>query len=60
VVPSQYQHVYEAYAEYKALRIVPGMEQRATMRLDEAKYYKNKMMDELMYNLPRSFEMPPR
>ena len=60
VIPSQYQYVYETYAEYKALRIVPGMEQRATMRLDEAKLYKNQMIEELMYNLPRSFEMLPR
>lgn len=60
VIDSEYQYVYETYAEYKALRIVPGMEQRANLKLDEAKMYKNTMLDELMYNLPRNFEMPPR
>ena len=60
VIPSEYQHVYETYAEYKALRLIPGMEQRANLRLDEAKMYKNKMIDELVWNLPRNFEMPPR
>ena len=60
VIDPEYQYVYETYAEYKALRIVPGMEQRANLKLDEAKMYKNTMLDELMYNLPRNFEMPPR
>lgn len=60
IIDSEYQYVYETYAEYKAIRIIPGMEQRANIKLEEAKMYKNQMIEELMYNLPRSFEMLPR
>jgi len=60
VIPSLYQYVYEIYAEYKALRIIGGKENQATMKLDEARVAKNLMIEELMYNIPRSFQLPPK
>jgi len=60
VVPSEYQQVFEIYAEYKALRILGGREQQANFKLDEARIAKNQMIEELMYNIPRSFQLPPR
>lgn len=60
VIPSLYQYVYELYAEYKALRIIGGREQQATMKLDEARLAKNLMIEEIMYNIPRSYQLPPK
>jgi len=57
-VPSQYQYVYELYAEYKCFRIIGGKENLANLKLDEAKMAKNMMIEELQYNIPREFTLP--
>jgi len=59
-IPSEYQWVYEKYAQYKCWSMLGGREQKAQLCLDEAKMGKNQMIDELMYNIPRAFNMLPK
>jgi hypothetical protein len=58
-IPSQYQYVYELYAEYKCWRIIAGKEQTASVKLQEAQLAKNTMIEELQYSKPQEFIMPP-
>ncbi len=59
-VPSEYQFVYELYAEYKAWSILSGREQKASMAYDEAILARNTMLDEFQYLMPQEYIMPPR
>ena len=60
IVPNQYQFIYELYAEFKALSQIAGREAQAKLRLDEANMNRNIMIEELQYNVPQDFTMPPR
>jgi hypothetical protein len=59
-IPSQYQFVYELYATSKALNTITGKEEQANKFMAEAKAQKNIMIEELAYNIPLTFSMPPR
>jgi hypothetical protein len=59
-IPSEYQFVYELYATYRALNTISGKEQQAQKFFADAKMNKNIMIEELLYNQPRDFSMPPR
>jgi len=60
VIHSQYQFIYELYAEYKCWNNIRGEENRAIAKKQEATLNKNTMIDELQYNTPQEFVMPPR
>jgi hypothetical protein len=60
VVPAQYQYIYELYAEYKCWGMLRGEEQRSQNKFKEAQYGKNLMIEELQFNYPQEFLMPPR
>ena len=60
VVPSDYQFVYEVYAESKCWNNIRGEENRASAKFNEATANKNIMIEELQYNAPQEFVMPPR
>ena len=59
IVNEEYQFVYELYATFKALTIIPGKENVAQKFFDEANFNKNTMIEELAYNTPQEFKMIP-
>jgi hypothetical protein len=60
IIPSDYQYIYEIYAEYKCWRSIGGKEQLANLKFSEAKQGLNNMIDELSYNYPQEYLMPPK
>jgi hypothetical protein len=59
-VPNEYEWVFEKYAQSKCWAMISGYEQKSQFCLDEARRGRNEMIGELMYNMPRAFNPPPR
>lgn len=57
IVPEEDQFVYELYATYKALSIIPGKENSAQKFFEEAKFQKNRMFEQDVYNIIQEYKM---
>jgi hypothetical protein len=57
IIPSEYQFVYELYAEYKAWSMLSGREDKAAQAFNEYQRDKNRMKRELLWNDTSLFRM---
>lgn len=57
IVPEDFQFVYELYATFKAFSIIPGKENTSQKFFEEAKFNKNRIFEQDVYNIVQEFKM---